>query len=588
MRRFRHETGALRGAAYAASAAREERTMIENTKCECGHQNPIGTVLCESCGKPTSNDAGAGLLEMRYDGVARRSQKANPNLIDRVWNFFSSVKVAVWLILITLAAAVIGTVLRQENTFFNPSMVDLERFYTEQYGTFGKIYYALGLTRTYETWWFKTLLFMIGTSLVVCSLDRVLPLYRALNKQGIRKHPQFLKRQRVSLETGLPPGYEGNGGADRWIEAFAASLRKKRYRVRVEGAALFAEKNRFSRWGPYVNHVGLIIFLLAALLRSLIPEWNTELDMQWVEGETKRIEGTPYYLKVNRFTEEYYEKDELPEALRETGQGVAKSFETDAVLLECVSDCEGEHPVLEERLQHTIAVNDPLKYDGLAIYQFHFEPTDQIVSMRLTLKREGEESEENLGTFRLDSFDMKLSQQAGSHLVEIEEYYPEFFIRDDRPATKSKEPVNPGYVLAISEGDGGERFRYLFVPKLGIWTELEAEGYKVRGEPSGGFRVAIDSEDDLQLARYKTFLTVRSHKGMEWIWTGAAIFMIGVIMGFYWQHRRVWASVDGGVLLVGAHTNKNWFSLRRETADALRAAGVEVQPNELDNGVKRH
>lgn len=569
-----------------AVPAREETEMIENTKCECGHQNPLGTVLCESCGKPTFDEAGAGLLEMRYDGAARRSQKANPNFIDRIWNFFSSVKVAVWLIIITLVAAMIGTVLRQENTFFNPSMVDLERFYTEQYGTFGKIYYALGLTRTYDTWWFKTLLLMIGTSLVICSLDRLLPLYRALKKQGIRKHPQFLKRQRVSLETALPPGYDGDGAEDRWIDEFAKSLRKKRYKVRVEGTALFAEKNRFSRWGPYINHVGLIIFLLAALLRSLIPQWNMELDMQWVEGETKHIEGTPYFLKVNRFTEEYYDKEELPEALRETGHGVAKSFEAQAVLLECVGGCDGDRPVLEERLQHAIAVNDPLKYDGLAIYLFHFEPTDQIVSMTLTLKRE--EAGEELGTFRLDTFDLELTQQVGAHFVDIEEYYPEFVIRDGRPATKSKEPINPGFVLAITGGEHDERFRYLFVPKLGIWRELEAEGYAFRSEPSGGYRVAVNSEEDLQLARYKTFLTVRSDRGMAWIWTGAAICMIGLVMGFYWQHRRVWATVNDGVLLVGAHTNKNWFSLRKETADALRAVGVEVRPNELDNGVKRN
>ena len=50
----------------------------------------------------------------------------------------------------------------------------------------------LGFSHTYESWWFIGLLVMIGTSLVICSLDRVLPLYRALNKQQIRKHLQFL------------------------------------------------------------------------------------------------------------------------------------------------------------------------------------------------------------------------------------------------------------------------------------------------------------------------------------------------------------------------------------------------------------
>lgn len=63
--------------------------VVENTKCECGHQNSVGTVLCESCGKPLENDDISDLpLEMRYDGVARRSQKSNPSYIDKIWNFF--------------------------------------------------------------------------------------------------------------------------------------------------------------------------------------------------------------------------------------------------------------------------------------------------------------------------------------------------------------------------------------------------------------------------------------------------------------------------------------------------------------------
>ena len=32
--------------------------MFYNTKCECGHQNPTGTTLCESCGNPLIDDGG--------------------------------------------------------------------------------------------------------------------------------------------------------------------------------------------------------------------------------------------------------------------------------------------------------------------------------------------------------------------------------------------------------------------------------------------------------------------------------------------------------------------------------------------------
>jgi cytochrome c biogenesis protein len=175
--------------------------LFQNTKCECGHQNSVGTVLCESCGKPLDEELltdESMPLEMRYDGVARRSQKSNPHVIDKIWNFFSSVKVAVYLIILTLAGASLGTIFQQESTLINLSTYsEFRDFYKEKYGTIGVIYHAIGLSRTYESWWFVGLLVMIGTSLVVCSLDRVLPLYRALTKQQIRKHLQFITRQQV-------------------------------------------------------------------------------------------------------------------------------------------------------------------------------------------------------------------------------------------------------------------------------------------------------------------------------------------------------------------------------------------------------
>ena len=73
---------------------------------------------------------------------------------------------------------------------------------------------------------------------------------------------------------------------------------------------------------------------------------------------------------------------------------------------------------------------------------------------------------------------------------------------------------------------------------------------------------------------------------MSYIWIGAAISMIGLIMGFYWQHRRIWLRIDDDVLVLGAHTNKNWFAMRKEVADTLKYTGLNVDPKELDNGVK--
>lgn len=135
---------------------------MDEVKCECGHVSPPGTVLCEACGRPLGEAAeSTGVLNMRYEGVARRSQTRHGTLLDKVWNFFSSVKVAVVLIVITLVASVIGTIFPQEMYLPVPPE-QAEDYYREAYGVLGELYYKLGFHRLYKSWWYVGLLLMIG------------------------------------------------------------------------------------------------------------------------------------------------------------------------------------------------------------------------------------------------------------------------------------------------------------------------------------------------------------------------------------------------------------------------------------------
>src|SRR5690625_56616 len=176
--------------------------LVKKIKCECGHINPEGTVLCEACGKPIEenqhidgNDK-KDLLNMRYEGSSRRSLTYNKSIIDKIWSFFSSVKVGVWLIIIALVASTLGTIFPQE--IYIPADAvsrDPAIYYEDQFGIFGKIYYQLGLYDLYSSWWYMILIALIGISLVICSVDRFIPLRRALKRQKPKRNESFLNRQ---------------------------------------------------------------------------------------------------------------------------------------------------------------------------------------------------------------------------------------------------------------------------------------------------------------------------------------------------------------------------------------------------------
>ncbi|WP_424766110.1 cytochrome c biogenesis protein ResB [Paenibacillus sp. sgz302251] len=547
---------------------------VENTKCECGHQNSVGTVLCESCGKPLEqNDTSDLPLEMRYDGVARRSQKSNPNFIDRIWNFFSSVKIAIYLIVLTFLTAMLGTIYPQENTFINN--FDPSVYYEQTYGLPGKLYYLLGLSHTYETWWFIGLLVMIGTSLVICSLDRVLPLYRALNKQQIRKHQQFIHRQKAVFKHTI------EGDADQWVEQFGAQLKRKGYRVHRDGTALLAEKNRFSRWGPYINHIGLILFLLAILARSF-PGFQMDSYITIRDGETLQIQETNYYVKNEKFTIEFYSDDELPEQLRGTLR--AKLFETKAVLYECVSNCGDpyQEPVLQEVKRHDIIVNEPLEYKGLKLFQFDFDLTPRLNAVHPVLV--DKQTGQTYGPFDLPMKDAALQHKLGPYTLDLYANYMEFAIDENgEPTTLSRDPIAPAFVFTV-KGPGldpaGEPYMYFPMQKDKVKFAQDTINKALLDK----IEIKVDGMENVDFSEAATHLNIRMDKALPYVWIGAIFSMIGLLMGSYWQHRRIWLRVDDNELSLGAHTNKNWYGMRSDIAGTLQRIGITVDPKSLDNG----
>lgn len=553
--------------------------MFQNTKCECGHQNPIGTVLCESCGKPLQDEDSNELLEMRYDGAARVSQRVNPSWINRIWNFFSSVKIAIYLIVTTLIGATLGSIYPQESTFIN---MDASTYYADRYGTPGKIYHFLGLSHTYESWWFVTLLVMIGTSLVICSLDRVLPLYRALNKQQIRKHLQFIQRQKVGLSYELPSTMDEQA-KEAWVKDLSVQLKKKHYRVHTEGTALLAEKYRFSRWGPYINHIGLIIFLLAVLART-IPGWHMDQYVDFMEGDIKQIPETNYYLKNEKFTVELYKEEELPKDKQGKGTLIPKLYETKAVLYECTSDCGNPlvKPVLKEVYKHNIIVNKPLIYKDLLAYQFDFDATPKLISVHPKLRNL--KTGESYGPFLLEMKNPQATYDLGEYKLQLNQKYMDFTLDDEgNPTTKSRDPNAPAFIFLITGKDlPKEGVPFLYFPK-----QVDRDRFQqnvINGKLAEQFEISVDGMEDVSFSNYTSFLNIRVDKAMPYIWTGLAISMLGLIMGFYWNHRRIWLRLDGNQLSIGAHTNKNWFGMRSDLSGVLKKMNIEVDPKLLERG----
>src|SRR5690606_7660768 len=101
----------------------------------------------------------------------------------------------------------------------------------------------------------------------------------------------------------------------------AGQLRRLRYHVWQAGTeAVYADKGRWGRYGPYVTHIGLMLLLLATLGMA-IPGWYHD-EFFWVaEGESVRVPHTDFILRNDGFRVEFHP------------DGRPSLFETRAVIL---------------------------------------------------------------------------------------------------------------------------------------------------------------------------------------------------------------------------------------------------------------
>lgn len=524
-------------------------------KCSsCGHINPAGTQLCQSCGKLINENYDKKKIKdvMRYDGSAVRSKVRSQTLYDKVWNFFTSVRNGVIIIALIAIAAAIGTIFPQE--YFIPVGADPAEHYQEHYGTLGYLYYQLGLHNLYSSWWFLILNGLLALSIIAASIDRGVPLFKTLYKQHVKKHDSFFKRQRLYSiqETTIE---------DEKVNSIVSKLKKMRYKVRTDGDNYLFEKGRFSRWGPYINHSGLIIILFGSMLR-FFPGFYIDEIIYVSEGETVAIPTTnnEYYIENHRFIVKNYDQEEN-EVFSNTlmNEVVTENFQTDVTIYRNLNqNVVGSRPDLEFVDDYSIRVNHPYRFNGYEIFQSSFD-SSQLKSMTFFLEdADGEQvGEPFVVDLRTPDEVYNITDDI---VIDMRAYSPDFLEIADNGTLVSQTPVprNPAFVFEVNEqGEDSERS---FIRIMGSTPITDNNEYSIR---------FLEAEEQVA-----SVLTLKKDLTMPFFAVGFVIFLFGLFIGSYINHRRIWIKNDGTFKLA-AHTNKNYFGLKKELNKVLESENLE-------------
>jgi len=232
-----------------------------------------------------------------------------------LWRFFSSVKLALILILVITGLGLLG------------ALTTLNVFHSI-------IFFIPGI--------------LLMINIFICSLNRWKNI-RAAIKGGEVIHPDNFYT--TGKTNSIISNIETSASESSVIAENVLSKHGYRVRKALDGNYLYlaADKNRFYRLGTYFSHFSLILFVAAFLAGSALG--FSDANFMVTEGETRQVEhGTNLSLKLLSFIDEYYP------------DGTPKDYRSQVVLYDGGVEVK----------QATIQVNHPLIYKGIRFYQSFF------------------------------------------------------------------------------------------------------------------------------------------------------------------------------------------------------------------------
>ncbi|MEE8384638.1 MAG: cytochrome c biogenesis protein ResB, partial [Dehalococcoidia bacterium] len=166
--------------------------------------------------------------------------------LNRMWHFFTSVRLALVLILLIAAAVLVGTLLDQAP----PSVISDPALYAQwlgraegRYGVFPtKVLDFFDLFNVFHTLWFRLLIGLLTVNIIVCSLNRWKGIWRTAFPSRIRMTDAFFQHARFNAR------YVMDEPAEAASATVKKGLKRARYRVSTEAEAgamaLYADRNR--------------------------------------------------------------------------------------------------------------------------------------------------------------------------------------------------------------------------------------------------------------------------------------------------------------------------------------------------------
>ena len=484
--------------------------------------------------------------------LSRSPEPAETGISDAVWRFFCSMRLALYMIAALVLASLAGALLIQVPS----GLTDAE--YAQwlnqmrpRFGIFTDAFSLLGLFNVFNVWYFRALLGLLTLSVVICTLDRWPRAWRAIRHPSARADDSVFAKaaNRAAFARGtVDPSEPAESGKTLGVEDVAmkveAVLRRRGYRVVRDSDAsathLLADRNWFARSGTFLNHMGLILILVGAVVGGIWGFRDREFAIP--ESSTRPVgHDTMLSMKVESFVDEYY------------AEGPPKDYRSEVVLYDGGAEVR----------RATIRVNEPLEYGGIRFYQSYFGP-----AVILQVKSSNGKVVYDDG-IPLDWRTTVGERPAGSVTLPSQGLSVE--IVGPSSAKRAPDAQIPAGKVMLSVYRAGS-------------SRPDASELLSLGQP----KKVGDLEYTFVRERQFTGLQVVRDPGSSIIWIASTLMVLGLMLTFYFPHRRLWVRVEAGeqTWVRMAAPSSRAFSFAQEFREIAEAIHSELVPPRVDEPEK--